>query len=100
VGRRSFICSCTGRITHLIIGVAIWLFPVADRDRPRGYPWLNWTAYICINLGLVTRFFSEPGIMAPDPAPVWRWMLVASAALQTVGGLAFVVTIWPRVKQR
>ena len=89
-----------GWVTHVIIGVALWLFPVADRSRPRGRAWLNWTAFVAINLGLVSRFVAEPAVMTADPAYAWRVILVGSALLQTVGGLAFVLTIWPRVKTR
>lgn len=89
-----------GWVMQVIIGVAIWLFPVADRDRPRGRPWLNWTAYVGINVGLVGRYFAESAVTAAEPALAWRLTLLGAAVFQTVGGLAFVVNIWPRVKQR
>lgn len=89
-----------GWITEMIIGVALWLFPVADRDQPRGAPWLNWTTYVAINLGLALRVVAEP-MAAGTPATVfWNWALFASASLQWIGGLAFTVGIWPRVKER
>ncbi|MFB6262830.1 MAG: hypothetical protein ABEL76_04285 [Bradymonadaceae bacterium] len=89
-----------GWVTEMIIGVAIWLFPVADRDRPRGRPWLNWTAYAGINLGLLLRVVSEPMATGTAAAAMWNWMLLGSAIAQWIGGVAFVATIWPRVSER
>jgi len=89
-----------GWITQVIIGVALWLFPIVDRDNPRGPTWLAYLAWVGINLGLVARLVAEPQATAYAPASVWDWTLMTSALLQTVGGLAFVAAIWPRVKTR
>jgi hypothetical protein len=43
---------------------------------------------------------AEPWSTAYAPTTIWDWTLMVSAVLQTVGGLAFVAAIWPRVKTR
>jgi hypothetical protein len=86
-----------GWVTQMIIGVAIWLFPKQSRETPRGRSALNWTAFWGLNLGLVLRVVAEPGPMLA-PASAWSGLLVISALLQWVGGMAFVGNIWPRVK--
>lgn len=87
-----------GWVTEMIMGVAIWLFPPLSREKPRGHVWLAWLAYATINLGLIGRVVAEPLLMPGANAPPWNTILFASSILQTVGGLAFVVCIWPRVK--
>jgi hypothetical protein len=89
-----------GWITQIIIGVALWLFPIVDRDNPRGPTWVAYLSWATINLGLAARVVVEPWSTAYAPTTIWDWTLMASALLQTVGGLAFVAAIWPRVKTR
>lgn len=87
-----------GWITEIVIGVSLWLFPIESRERPRGNPWLNETAWWGITVGLALRVVAEPATAAVGGR--WSWLLVASAVLQWVGGIAFVATIWGRVKTR
>ncbi len=88
-----------GWITEMIIGVALWLFPIESRDRPRGNPWLNEAAWWGITVGLALRVVAEPAEAAGSGGE-WAWVLVAAAVLQWIGGMAFVVNAWRRVKQR
>ena len=84
-----------GWITQLIFGVVYWMFPKASLARPRGSPSLAVAAYVLLNLGLALRVIGEPlGALNFASGP---W-LVASAGLQWLAGLAFVVNTWPRVK--
>ena len=87
-----------GWITEMIIGVALWLFPIESRERPRGNPLLNETAWWGITLGLALRLVAEPAHAAVGGA--WAWVLLVSALSQWIGGMAFVATIWRRVKTR
>lgn len=86
-----------GWVTQMIIGVAIWLFPKYSRERPRGWDVLNWAALALLNLGLLLRVVAEPGPLL-WPSKAWAPMLVISAVLQWLGGLAFVANVWPRIK--
>lgn len=86
-----------GWITEMIIGVALWLFPIESRDRPRGNPWLNEAAWWGITVGLALRVVAEP---AQSAVGGWAVVLVVAAVLQWIGGMAFVVNAWRRVKSR
>jgi hypothetical protein len=88
-----------GWVTQLIIGAAYWMFPKYTRAMPRGHNWLMWTAYVCLNAGLLARLAGEP-MRALHPAPGWGWLLVFSALAQWIGGMAFIANFWPRVKEK
>lgn len=91
-----------GWITQIIIGVALWLFPKQSKDLPRGREWLSWTALVTLNVGLLMRAVAEPAqfALAADSGwqPTMDWLLVASAALQWIGGMTFLANIWGRIK--
>lgn len=86
-----------GWVTHMIFGVALWLFPKYTKEKPRGSDALSWACLATLNLGLVLRALAEP---APIYWPSFPWQpaLVFSAILQWLAGLAFVINVWPRVK--
>ena len=88
-----------GWLTQLIFGVAYWLFPRHSRERPYGATALAWAAYGLLNLGLALRAAAEPG-MAFWMWDGWRVLLALSAAMQTLGVLAYAAYIWPRIKTR
>lgn len=93
-----------GWLTQIIIGVALWLFPKWTKEQPRGREWLSWVALVTLNVGLLVRVAAEPGrlFVGEDPGwqVVWNVGLVVSAALQWVGGMAFLVNIWGRIKPK
>jgi len=89
-----------GWVTQMIIGVALWMFPPYSRERPKGRKWLSWVAYAGINLGLAVRAVAEPLVTSGGPGAPWSQLLLAAAIAQAVGGIAFTVNIWPRVKGR
>lgn len=88
-----------GWVTQLIAGVAYWMFPKWSRARPRGYDVLALAAYALLNLGLLLRVLAEPAQLV-STAPIWGPLIALAALLQWLGGLAFVVNTWPRVKER
>ncbi len=88
-----------GWITQMIFGVAYWMFPRASRARPRGSETLAVAAYGLINVGLILRVIAEP-FHALRPGTVPDWLLTASAALQSLAGVCFVINIWGRVKEK
>lgn len=88
-----------GWVTHLIIGVAFWMFPKFTKAQPRGSARLAWAVYGLLNSGLLLRVVAEPG-QSVQPRPLWGWLLVLSAGLQWLGGVCFVVNTWPRVKEK
>ncbi len=76
-----------------------WMFPKYSQDRPRGRERLIWGVYFALNTGLLLRFVAEPLLTAGYQGP-WGEILVVSAGLQWLAGVAFVVNTWPRVKER
>lgn len=88
-----------GWLTQLIFGVAYWLFPRASRDRPYGRGALAFAGFIMLNVGLLARVISEPAA-AWQGTGGWGVVLTASAVLQWLAGVLFVVYFWERVKRK
>jgi hypothetical protein len=86
-----------GWLTQLIFGVTFWLFPRYSAAAPRGSERLGWASYWMLNAGLLLRVIGEP----TRSLGAWTgWLLVIAAVLQLVGGWAFVLNTWPRIKER
>ena len=88
-----------GWVTQMIFGVIFWMFPIVSRARPRGSERLGWATYGLLNGGLALRVVGEPA-NAAAPGSAWGWVLVASALLQWLAAVFFVINSWPRVKER
>ena len=88
-----------GWVTQIIIGVAYWMFPKFTKETPRGSEALAWITYALMNSGLLLRTVAEPA-NAVQTWVGWGWLVALSALLQWLGGCAFVVNTWPRVKER
>lgn len=86
-----------GWVSLLIFGVVFWMFPKFSPAQPRGSLALGWATYALINAGLILRVMGET--LAPR-LPALGWLLVLSAVLQWLGGAAFVLNTWPRVKEK
>ena len=85
-----------GWLTQMIFGVAHWMFPRATRQRPRGTEGLGWAAFAGMNVGLLLRAFTESGSSQGTAGQ----LLALSGLLQLSAALAWVIHIWPRVKER
>jgi predicted membrane channel-forming protein YqfA (hemolysin III family) len=75
-----------GWVTQLIMGIVFWMFPKWSKERPRGSERLALATYLLLNAGLLLRVVGEPA-RAVDLAPLWGWLLVASALLQWLAGV-------------
>ncbi len=90
-----------GWVTQLIFGIVYWMFPKYSAERPRGNERLGWAVYVLLNAGLVLRVAGEGGqALWPSAAGILGPVLALAAILQWFAGLGFVVTSWPRVKER
>jgi hypothetical protein len=85
-----------GWLTQMIFGVAHWMFPRANRQHPRGSETLGWAAFGGLNLGLLLRGATES---VPSPGTAGQ-LLALAGLLQLAAALAWVIHIWPRVKER
>jgi hypothetical protein len=88
-----------GWVTQLIFGVAFWMFPKFTVEQPRGSEALGWATYLLLNIGLLLRVVGEP-LITLVASPVLGWLVAASAVLQWLGGMAFVINTWWRVKEK
>jgi heme/copper-type cytochrome/quinol oxidase subunit 1 len=88
-----------GWVAQLICGMMFWMLPKYSREKPRGHEQLAWAAYVLINAGLILRVIGEPLVAVRSD---WGagWLLALSSLLQLAGGWAFIVAVWPRVKER
>ena len=87
-----------GWVTQLIFGVVYWMFPKYSKEKPRGSEGVAWATFGLLNTGLFLRVLGEPlNALAPDTEG--SWLLVASAIMQWLAGMAFVVNTWSRVKE-
>lgn len=88
-----------GWITQMIFGVAYWMFPKFSKEQPRGIDALAVASYALLNLGLLLRLLGEPALAQRSSSNL-GWLLAASAVLQWLGGTAFVLNTWNRVKEK
>lgn len=88
-----------GWVAQLIFGIVYWMFPKYSKEQPRGNEKLAWSVFWLLNAGLLLRMIGEPGQVLLTGA-VWGWLLAASAVLQWLAGMIFVLNTWGRVKER
>jgi hypothetical protein len=88
-----------GWLTQLIFGIALWMFPMYTREKPRGPEWLVWGIFVALNLGLILRVIFEP-LQSLSPTVLGGWALVAAAILQWLSGVGFSTAVWSRIRRK
>lgn len=88
-----------GWLTQLIVGVALWMFPVWSKAQPRGPEWLSWACYGLLNVGLLLRVIAEP-LSEQRAASSVSWVLIGSAVLQVAALWLFAGLMWRRVRPK
>ena len=88
-----------GWLTQLIFGVVYWMFPKYSSQLPRGREALSWVTYGALNIGLILRAIAEP-LQASQANNLFGALLVLSAILQWLAGVAFIANTWQRVKEK
>ncbi|MFW5940707.1 MAG: hypothetical protein ACOC9V_03795 [Chloroflexota bacterium] len=86
-----------GWITQLIFGVANWMFPILNREDPRGNETMGWVTFSLLNAGLILRGISEPMLMTNN-ITLWGAIMTLSALLLGAAGVLFVANTWGRVR--
>ncbi|HET9707064.1 MAG TPA: hypothetical protein VFP39_02040 [Gemmatimonadales bacterium] len=81
-----------GWITGMIFGVAYWMFPKYSKDSPRGPDRIALATFGLLHTGLWLRVVGE--------ATNAGMLLVVAALFQWLAGTGFIVSTWPRVKER
>ncbi len=86
-----------GWITQIIMGVSHWMFPGREKEESfKNQRWV-WTAFICLNIGLLLRVIAEPFINT-SPSLVWKVLLAISSVAQLIAVLSYAIEVWPRIK--
>lgn len=93
-----------GWVTQIIMGVGYWMFPKLSREKPRGNERIGWAVLILLNVGLILRSISEPGILMSGDNEVLKtsfaWMLALASILLLCAGWLFIFNTWGRIKER
>jgi hypothetical protein len=81
----------------MIMGVALWFFPRAEKDDKKYNPDLILATYWVMTLATSFRFVFQ--IIASFRATEWSGYGVAvSSALQVIGMILFFYSIWGRIR--
>lgn len=88
-----------GWLTQLIFGIVYWMFPKYSNQHPRGWEALSWITYAALNIGLILRAIAEP-LQTSHASNLFGTLLVLSAILQWLAGVAFIANTWQRVKEK
>lgn len=86
-----------GFVMFLILGVALWLFPRADKADTRYRPSRIEAAYWLLTIGTSARFLGELA-RAWAAMPWVTWVIVGAGAAQVVGFFVYFWTMWPRIR--
>jgi heme/copper-type cytochrome/quinol oxidase subunit 1 len=86
-----------GFVMMMILGVALWLFPRAERGEQRYDPRLAAAAYWLITIGTAARVASE--LARAYSAALWLRSTVVTGGLAQFAGIAlFFFTMWLRIR--
>lgn len=86
-----------GFVMMMILGVALWLFPRAERGDQRYDPRLAGAAYWLLTIGTAARVAAELA-RGSSAAPSLRLTVVAGGLAQFAGIVLFFFTMWPRIR--
>jgi hypothetical protein len=86
-----------GFLMFLIFGVALWLFPRADREDTRYSPARAEAAYWLLLIATAARFLAEAARAWTD-APLLPWIIVAGGLGQIAGIGVYFWTMWGRIR--
>lgn len=86
-----------GFVMFLILGVALWLFPRAEKGDTRYRPERVELAYWVLTISTAARFLGEIARSGSDAAAL-RWLVLASGAAQVAGFAIYFHTMWPRIR--
>jgi len=86
-----------GFVMFLILGVALWLFPRAEKGDERYRPERVEAAYWVLAVSTAARFGSELA-RAWGPTRALAWVVVLGGAGQALGLALYFWTMWSRIR--
>lgn len=86
-----------GFVMFLILGVALWLFPRAEKGDTRYRPGRVEAAYWILVVATAARFIAE-GARAWSDARVLAWIVVLGGLGQIAGLALYFWTMWSRIR--
>ena len=91
-----------GWLVNVVMGVALWMFPLDQGRYPRtrgrySTPLVIWI-YLLLNSGLLVRLLIEPTAAFGKLHGAGAALLIAAALAQFLAIALFVATIWSRVR--
>ncbi|MCC6550886.1 MAG: cbb3-type cytochrome c oxidase subunit I [Ignavibacteriaceae bacterium] len=86
-----------GSVMMMIMGVALWFFPRAEKEDKKYSPDLILATYWVMTIGTGARFIFQ--VIASFHATSWSGYGVAiSSALQVIGMILFFYSMWGRIR--
>ena len=86
-----------GFVMMMILGVALWLFPRAEKTDRRYDPALARAAYWLIAIGTASRIVGELARIRSE-ADWLKWTIVVASLGQVACIAVFFLTMWPRIR--
>lgn len=86
-----------GSVMMMIMGVALWFFPRADKDDKKYNPDLILIAYWVMTIGTSLRFIFQvaTNFLVSD---LIQYLIVISSVLQVVAMILFFYSMWGRIR--
>jgi hypothetical protein len=86
-----------GSVIMMIMGVALWFFPRAEKDDKLYKPGLILFVYYLFTFSTIIRYLSQC-IIAFNFIEFLKWLIVLSSLGQVIGLILFFISIWGRIR--
>ncbi|MCL4551062.1 MAG: cbb3-type cytochrome c oxidase subunit I [Bacteroidetes bacterium] len=87
-----------GSVMMMIMGVALWFFPRAEKNDKLYKPAAVLAAYYIMTVSTVIRFASQIASSFLNSNDLWKFILTISACGQVLGIIIFFVSMWGRIR--
>lgn len=86
-----------GSVMMMIMGVALWFFPRADKDDKKYNPYLILISYWVMTIGTSLRFIFQvvANFFLSD---LIQYLIAVSSALQVIAMILFFYSMWGRIR--
>lgn len=87
-----------GSVMMMIMGVALWFFPRAEKNDKMYKPAVILAVYYIITISTLLRFVSQVISSFSTPNEVLRFLLTISSFGQVLGIIMFFISMWGRIR--